>query len=91
MHIPVIIRYMIIEYINTAMKQARYKIIEDSEPYYGEIPSLKGVWATGKTLERCRESLEETLEGWLVVRLQRGLSIPSLNGKVIGKLQKVKV
>lgn len=82
---------MIIEYINAAMKQARYKIIKDDEPYYGEIPSCRGVWATGKTLEQCRENLEDTLEGWIVVRLQHGLTIPTLRGKTIGKFHKVKV
>jgi predicted RNase H-like HicB family nuclease len=41
---------MFSEYINAAMKNAHYEIIEDEEPYYGEIAELKGVWATGKTL-----------------------------------------
>ena len=45
---------MITEYINAALSHAKYEIIEDTEPYYGEIPELKGVWATGKTLEECR-------------------------------------
>jgi hypothetical protein len=59
---------MITEYINAAMKIAHYEIIEDEEPYYGEIPELKGVWATGKTLEECRDNLSENLEGWILVR-----------------------
>ena len=41
----------ITEYIEAAMSKARYEIIEDEEPYYGEVPELEGVWATGKTLE----------------------------------------
>ena len=45
---------MIKEYINAALSKAHYEIIEDGEPYYGEVPELKGVWATGKTLEECR-------------------------------------
>lgn len=45
---------MVSEYITTVMKNAHYEIIEDEEPYYGEIPELKGVWTTAKTLEECR-------------------------------------
>ena len=61
-------RQMLVEYIQTALERARYEIIQDNEPYYGEIPDLKGVWATGKTLEECRKKLSEVVEGWLIVR-----------------------
>ena len=71
---------MITEYIGAAMKKAHYKMINDEEPFYGEINECQGVWATGKTLEECRQNLLETLEGWLVLSLQRGLPIPSLDG-----------
>ncbi len=71
---------MIVEYIQMAMEKAHYEIIDDEEPYYGEIPDLKGVWATGKTLEECRRNLEETLEGWIIVHLQQGLAVPPLDG-----------
>lgn len=71
---------MISEYINAAMKNAHYEIIEDEEPYYGEITELKGVWATGKTLEECRENLTENLEAWILVRNSQGMDIPAING-----------
>ena len=29
---------MISQYLNAAMEQAHYEIIDDVEPYYGEIP-----------------------------------------------------
>ncbi len=75
---------MISKYINAAMKNAHYEIIEDEEPYYGEIAELKGVWATGKTLEECRDNLIENLEGWILVRNSQGMDIPTINGyKVI--------
>lgn len=64
---------MILEYINAAMEKARYEIIEDDEPYYAEVPGLRGVWATGKTLEECRRNLTETIEGWIILRLKKGL------------------
>ncbi|MEA3222443.1 MAG: type II toxin-antitoxin system HicB family antitoxin [Thermodesulfobacteriota bacterium] len=69
---------MLTEYIDEALKRARYEIIDDEEPYYGEVPELRGVWATGKTLEECRETLKEVIEGWLIVSIKKGLTIPEL-------------
>ncbi len=64
------------DYISAALGRAHYEIIEDTEPFYGEVPELKGVWATGETLEACRDNLESTVEGWLLVHLKHNLSIP---------------
>jgi len=80
---------MIIQYIQKAMEKANYEIIDDEEPYYGEIPECQGVWATGKTLEECRRNLEEVLEGWIVVRLQRGLVLPSIEEMTIRPLEEL--
>lgn len=82
---------MIIEYIEEAMKRARYTVIEDEEPYYGEIPPLKGVWATGKTLETCRTNLREVLDDWLVLRLKKGLPIPALGTRRFEPLKRMKI
>lgn len=41
-------------YLEEAMARARYELIADEEPYYGEIPDLPGVWATGKSLRSAR-------------------------------------
>ncbi len=79
---------MILEYINAALEKAKYEIIEDDEPYYGEVPGLKGVWATGKTLEECRKNLAETIEGWIILRLRKSLPIPPI-GNV--KFEEIKV
>lgn len=54
---------MITEYILQNLASAHYKIFDDGT-YYGEIPGLQGVWADGKTLESCRETLREVLEDW---------------------------
>jgi predicted RNase H-like HicB family nuclease len=69
---------MLIEYIQEALRRARYELIEDEEPYYGEIPDLKGVWATGETLEECRENLKEVVEGWILISLKKDLPVPIL-------------
>lgn len=74
---------MLSEYISEALNTATYEKIEDEEPYYGEIPLLKGVWASGKTLEECRENLRETLDDWILVAISRGKSIPVINGREI--------
>jgi predicted RNase H-like HicB family nuclease len=79
---------MIIEYIEAALSKAKYEIIDDEEPYYGEVPGLKGVWATGKTLEKCRDNLREVIDGWIVVRLRKNLPIPSIGGRTIEELSR---
>jgi predicted RNase H-like HicB family nuclease len=82
---------MITEYIKAAMKNAHYEIIEDEEPYYGVIAELKGVWATGKTLEECRDNLTENLEGWILVRNSQGMDIPAINGYKVTTPKEIKV
>ena len=71
------------EYIDMALMRAHYEIIDDEERFYGEVPELPGVWATGKTLEECRKNLTEVIDGWLLLRLARGLPIPEIGGKRI--------
>ena len=82
---------MLIEYIDAALSRARYELINDEEPYYGEVPELEGVWATGKTLEECRKNLAEVIDGWIVVRLKKGLTIPPIGDYKIEELTKVEV
>ena len=68
---------MLLDYLNAALERARYEILAgEKEKFYAEIPLCRGVWANGKTLEECRRNLMSTLEGWLIIRLQRRLSIP---------------
>jgi len=69
---------MVAEYLPAALRRARYELIEDEEPYYGEVRGLLGVWATGQTLEECRERLAEVIEGWLLIRRRQELAIPRL-------------
>jgi predicted RNase H-like HicB family nuclease len=69
---------MILEYINAAMERARYEIIEDDEPFYGEVPGVQGVWASGRTLEECRRRLAAALEDWLLFSISRGAPIPPI-------------
>ena len=82
---------MLLEYVQEALKYARYEIIDNDYPYYGEIPELKGVWATGKTLEECRQNLTDVVDGWLVVRLKKDLKIPKIGKCQIRPLEKIEV
>jgi len=77
---------MLTEYINKKLNQAKYKILKDGS-YYGEIPGLQGVWADEKTLEKCRESLREVLEEWLILKIKDGDSIPGLPIKINQKIK----
>ena len=49
--------------------------------FYGEVRGLRGVLATGETLEECRNQLAEVVEEWVLVRVAKGLSAPRL-GKI---------
>lgn len=68
---------MITVYIVEAMGRATYKILEDGT-YFGEIPSLAGVWSNEATLEECRKMLQEVLEEWLILKLRSNEEIPPL-------------
>lgn len=74
---------MLIEYIEEALKRAHYEIINDEEPYYGEVSDLPGVWATGLSLEECRKNLKDTIEGWILISIKKDLPIPPLGGITI--------
>jgi len=84
------VKFLISDYIEEAMKRAHYEIIEDEEPYYGEIRELKGIWATGKTLEECRNNLREVLEEWIIINLNRGIKLPRL-GNISLEIKKMNV
>jgi len=57
---------MLMEYLEAALEAAHYEMIEDDEPFYGEVSQLAGVWATGKTLEECRRNLASAIEDWVL-------------------------
>lgn len=68
---------MLQDYISTYLNKAKYELIDEGKRFYAEIKDLRGVWATGKTLEECRENLMSTLEGWVIFRLRRNLPMPN--------------
>ena len=68
---------MLTKYIEAAMGEARYEITADGT-YYGEIPPCRGVWASGKTLEACRQELQEVLEEWILLKIRDGDPLPTI-------------
>jgi predicted RNase H-like HicB family nuclease len=71
---------MLTEYIQAAMRRAKYEIVEDDNSYYGHIPGIRGLWANAATLEDCRAQLEQALEDWLVLSIADHSPIPEMNG-----------
>jgi predicted RNase H-like HicB family nuclease len=71
---------MLTRYIRAAMHRARYEILPDDGTFYGEIPGFDGVYANAKTLEACREELEEVLEEWILLRVSKNLPLPVVDG-----------
>ncbi len=71
---------MLLKYIQSALRKAKYEIIEDDGTYYGEIPGFQGVWANAETLEDCRNELAEVLEEWIFLNLAGKTPLPILDG-----------
>ena len=70
---------MLTEYIQAAMRHATYEILPDGT-FYGEIPDCQGVYANARSLEACREELQEVLEGWIVLGRRLGHILPTVDG-----------
>ena len=70
---------MLTDYINAALRHARYEILSDDGSYYGETPELPAVWANAETLEACREELREALENWITLGLAMQHKLPPID------------
>ncbi len=71
---------MLFEYIQAALRHAKYEILQNDGSYYGEIPICQGVYANANTLEECREELREVLDEWILLRLHKNLPLPHIDG-----------
>jgi predicted RNase H-like HicB family nuclease len=79
---------MLTNYIQAAMRQATYQLLEDGT-FYGEIPGVQGVYANAERLEACRELLQEVLEGWIILGLRLQHSLPVIDGINLNAQQEV--
>ncbi|MFQ6071470.1 MAG: type II toxin-antitoxin system HicB family antitoxin [Methanosarcinales archaeon] len=75
---------MLIEYINRAMSKAEYEKLEDGT-YCGMIKECPGTIAFGKTLYECQKELRSVLEGWLIVKIRHGDTLPVIDGLDVNK------
>lgn len=66
---------MLSQFIEKQLKKAEYKLLKDGM-YFGEIPVLKGVWASAANLEDCRNELREVLEDWLILKVRNNETVP---------------
>ncbi len=71
---------MLLNYIQAAMRHAKYEILADDGTFYGAIPECNGVYANTDSLEECREQLVEILEEWILFRVHRNLPLPTIDG-----------
>jgi predicted RNase H-like HicB family nuclease len=78
--IYVIVFDMLTSYIENLIKKAKYEILNDGT-YYGEIPSVQGVWANEDSLWLCEQTLRQALEEWLVIKLRLNDKLP-----IVGKV-----
>jgi predicted RNase H-like HicB family nuclease len=79
--IKIILRQtMIQEYIQKALKYAKYEILSDDNSVYAEIPIFKGVYANADTFESCRNELIEVLEEWVIIKLRSNMDLPVIDG-----------
>ncbi len=67
-------------YVEAAMKDAVYEVLEDDGSVYGEIPGFCGVYANGLSHQECSRELAEVLDEWLQLRLAWGREIPIVDG-----------
>jgi predicted RNase H-like HicB family nuclease len=73
---------MVCQYVASALERANYRVLDDGS-FAATVRGLGGVIATGSTLEACRRQLAEVVEGWILVRVARGLTVPALGRAVV--------
>lgn len=71
---------MLTDYIKAALSRASYEILED-KTFYGEIAGFQGLYANEKSLEECRNELEQALEDWILISVSKHLPLPVIDGK----------
>ena len=77
---------MITQYVAKALERAHYRLVDDGT-FAATVRGLRGVIATGSSLEACRRDLASVVEEWVLVRVARGLPVPAL-GKAVVKVRR---
>ena len=66
-------------YAERAIRHARVEQLEDGS-WFAAIVGLEGAWGEGDSPEEAEADLLEVLCGWVVVKLDRGDTIPEMDG-----------
>jgi len=70
---------MLTEYIEAAMRQAHYELMEDGR-IFATIPPCEGLWTDDDTLEGAREQLQDVLGDWILIKARHGDTFPVIAG-----------
>ena len=70
---------LLAKYIEVAMRDFVYEILEDDGSYFGRVPGFQGAWANADTVEDCCRELAEVLEGWIILGIEHGHPIPVIS------------
>jgi predicted RNase H-like HicB family nuclease len=68
------------DYIEAALKTARFEKIDKGTRVYAGLPQFRGAWADGKTRDEAAKTLRQVLKGWIELQLERGQPLPRLKG-----------
>jgi predicted RNase H-like HicB family nuclease len=71
---------LIVEYVEAALRHAKFETIPEDGTVFGTIPGFQGVWANAETVAACREELAEVLEGWLLLGIANHDNLPIVDG-----------
>lgn len=66
------------KYIYAALQHAQYQYDDDRGSFIGFVEELPICWAEGTTIEETRSELESVIEGWVLLSIRRGESLPQL-------------
>ena len=78
---------MLQNYIQAAIRRAKYEFIPNEGYFYCEIPECRGVFVKANSIEEAREEIIEILEEWLFIRLRKNLDIPIIDDIDLNKLE----
>jgi predicted RNase H-like HicB family nuclease len=72
-------RFVLSNYVERALAQARYDKLEDG-CFAGRTPPCPGVVAFSDTLRKCEGELRSTLEDWILIGLKLSHALPVIGG-----------
>lgn len=74
--------FSLLSYVTAALAQADYVHDEDGV-VIAQVPGAAGFFAQGDTFEEARTNLRDVIEGNVMLALQLGWAIPTIEGIVI--------